>query len=74
MLKMSKYMTLNSVKINNDSVVNTGIVYDISEANNGQTYTNLAAALGTDGRNVPESVRKGGMSVCFILTGCNKYV
>ena len=66
-------MTLNSVKINNDSVVNTGIVYDISKAHNGATYTDLTDALGTNG-GVPAEFREGGMSIRFIHTSNKKYV
>ena len=57
-------------------------VFDISAYNltNGQPtpYADLAAALGTDGANIPLSLRKGGMSVKFIQgnvqTSDNKYV
>lgn len=43
-----------------------GEVFDISVYNNNAVYADLAAALGTNGANVPESLRKGGMSVKFI--------
>lgn len=46
--------------------------YDISAANaTGSTlatYPDLATALGTNGSNIPEALRKGGMSVKFVLT------
>ena len=52
-------------------------VFDISvnNPNNGQPsqYANLEAALGTNGANVPENKRKGGMSVKFINSGTGKY-
>ena len=48
-------------------------VYDISEANNGTTYANLAAAL-NNGNNIPASIRKGGISIEFIQSSDNKYV
>ena len=67
-------MTLNKISINDTTTVNTGIVYDISKAHSGSTYTDLADALGTDGKNVPLEVREGGMSVKFIQTSDNKYV
>lgn len=51
-----------------------GEVFDISEYNSGATYADLAAALGTDGANVPSVVRKGGMSIKFIQSSDNKYV
>ena len=62
---MRKYMSLNRIKINESTVVNTGIVYDISKAT-GQSYETLADALGTGGNNVPLEVREGGMSVRFV--------
>ena len=53
-------------------------VFDISAYNltNGQPtpYEDLRAALGTNGANVPEGVRKGGMSVKFIQTSDNRYM
>lgn len=51
-----------------------GEVFDISAANSGTTYADLTEALGTNGTNVPVSVRKGGMSIKFIQTSDNKYV
>lgn len=57
-------------------VANHGSAFDISEYNkNGATlatYADLSAALSET--NVPESVRKGGMSVKFVQTSDNKYV
>ena len=66
-------MSLNNIKINDNTVINTGVVYDISKATD-QTYDTLADALGTDGRNVPLEVREGGMSVRYVQTSDNKYV
>lgn len=37
-------------------------------------YEDLAAALGTNGVNIPASKRKGGMSIKFIQSSANKYV
>ena len=59
-----------------------GGVFDISKYNltNGQPtpYPDLEAALGSNGDNVPEPLRKGGMSVKFIQgtvqSSDNKYV
>lgn len=55
-----------------------GVVFDISAYNltNGQPtpYADLAAALGTNGANVPEPLRKGGMSVKFVQSSDHKYV
>ena len=58
-------MSLNNIKINDSTVVNTGVIYDISKATN-QTYNTLSGALGTSGNNVPPEVREGGMSVRFV--------
>jgi len=55
-------------------VSTNGSAYDISAANSDTAYADLAAALGMDGENVPEAVRKGGMSVKFVQTSDNKYV
>ena len=57
-----------------------GCVFDISAYKASGTpltpakFANLAAALGTNGANVPVSMRKGGMSVKFIQSSDNKYV
>ncbi len=48
-------------------------VFDISEYNNGAVYTDLSDALGQNGINIPPTIRKGGMSVKFIMND-NKYV
>lgn len=37
-------------------------------------YADLAAAIGTNGANIPEGIRKGGMSVKFVQSSDNKYV
>ena len=37
-------------------------------------YADLAAALGTNGANIPDTLRKGGMSVKFVQSSDNKYV
>lgn len=48
-------------------------VYDISAAHSGTAYADLAAALGTNGANVPANVRQGGMSVEFVNSETLKY-
>ena len=58
-------MSLNKIKINNTTTVNTGVVYDITKAT-GQSYDSLAAAFGTNGNNVPPEVREGGMTIRFV--------
>ena len=58
--------------------VENGGVFDISAFNavgdTLATYTDLEAALGTNGANIPEGVRKGGMSIKFVQSSDNKYV
>lgn len=49
----------------NDTFAGSG-VYDISAEHNNTAYADLIDALGVDGVNVPESIRKGGMSVRFL--------
>ena len=49
-------------------------VFDISVYNNNATYADLAAALGTGGANVPQTLRRGGMSVKYVQSSDNKYV
>ena len=51
-----------------------GEVFDISVYNNNAKYADLAAALGTNGANIPQSLQKGGMSVKFVQSSDNKYV
>ena len=58
-------MALNKIKVNDTTTVNTGVVYDITKAT-GQSYTDLKAALDTNGNNVPLEIREGGMTVRFV--------
>lgn len=55
-----------------------GEVYDISAAAavGGvlTKYADLTAALGTNGANVPEDIRRGGLSIRFVSSSDNKYV
>lgn len=51
-----------------------GEVFDISAYNNNAKYADLEAALGNDGANVPQSLRRGGMSVKYVQSSDNKYV
>ena len=37
-------------------------------------YADLTAALGTNGANIPDALRKGGMSVKFVQSSDHKYV
>lgn len=61
-----------------DVKTQVGEVYDISAANSGQCYEDLTAALGTNGNNVPDGIKRGGMQVKFIQGTApsvdNKYV
>jgi hypothetical protein len=54
------------VQLNKKSIV--GEVFDITEYKAGAKYADLAAALGNNGENVPQNVRKGGMSVKYVNT------
>ena len=56
-----------------DELYETTEIYDVSANNNGNKYINLNAALGTNGANVPDNIRKGGMTVRFINSSTNKY-
>jgi len=49
-------------------------VFDITVYNSNTKYANLTAALGTNGANVPQELRRGGMSVKFVQSSDNKYV
>lgn len=53
-------------------------IFDITVYNSNTKYADLTAALGVDGANVPESIRRGGMSIKFIQDSAqssdNKYV
>lgn len=51
-----------------------GEVFDITAYNSNTKYADLAAALGANGANVPEGVRKGGMSVKYVSNSDNKYI
>ena len=51
-----------------------GEVFDITAYNSNTKYADLSAALGTNGVNIPESLRRGGMSVKFVQNSDNKYV
>ena len=51
-----------------------GEVFDISVYNNNAKYDTLADALGTNGEHVPQSIRRGGMSVKYVQNSDHKYV
>lgn len=50
-----------------------GGVFDITSFHNNTEYADLTAALGTNGANIPENFRKGGMSVKFVRSSNHKY-
>ena len=74
----SEYSWNGSAYVHIDTKTQIGEVFDISayHASGGTLakYADLSAALGTNGANIPESLRKGGMSVKFVLSSDNKYV
>lgn len=74
----SEYSWNGSTYIHLSTKTEVGEVYDISAAHaTGEelaTYADLAAALGTNGANIPQSLRKGGMSVKFVKSSDNKYI
>ena len=49
-------------------------IFDITVYNNNTKYADLTAALGTGGANIPQSLRRGGMSVKYVQSYDNKYV
>jgi len=53
-----------------------GSVYDVSAHNDGTTFASLSALLSSSSLStlIPTAVRKGGMSIKFVLTSDNKYV
>lgn len=53
-----------------------GAVYDVSAHNNSATFASLSALLNAANIDtlIPTSVRKGGMSIKFVLTSDNRYV
>ena len=52
--------------------------YDISAAHASggslATYADITAALGANGANIPEGIRRGGMSVKFVQSSDHKYM
>ena len=76
--KYTEYAWTGTVYTILDVKSSIGEVFDISQYNSVggtlTTYADLAAALGTNGANIPQSLRRGGMSVKFIQSSDNKYV
>ena len=76
--KYSEYAWNGKDYVHISTKTQIGDVFDISayHATGGTlaTYDNLEDALGTNGKNIPQSLRKGGMSVKFVQSSDNKYV
>lgn len=74
----SEYSWDGSAYVHLSTKTQIGEVFDISAYNSNTPYVDLAAALGTNGANIPQALRKGGMSVKFIQgtaqSSDNKYV
>ena len=70
----SEYAWNGSAYIKLSTKSQIGEVYDISTNHADAKYADLAAALGTNGTNVPSSIRKGGMSIKYVNSYDNKYV
>ena len=49
-------------------------VFDITVYHSNTTYSDLTTALGTDGANIPSTLRRGGMSIKYVQTSDNTYV
>ena len=74
----SEYAWNGSQYVHLSTKTQIGEVFDISayHATGGTlaTYADLTAALGTNGANIPDALRKGGMSVKYVQSYDNKYV
>lgn len=70
----SEYAWNGSAYIKLSTKSQVGEVYDISANHADTKYADLAAALGANGKNIPQSLRKGGMSVKFVQSSDNTYV
>lgn len=69
----SEYTWNGSAYVHMDTKSSVGEVFDITDYNSGTKYPDLAAAL-DGGNNIPQSLRKGGMSVKFVQSSDNKYI
>ena len=70
----SEYAWNGSAYIKLSTKSQIGEVYDISANHADTKYSDLTAALGANGANIPQSLQKGGMSVKFVQSSDNKYV
>lgn len=70
----SEYTWNGSTYIKLSTKSQVGEVYDISINHADIKYENLATALGTNGENIPQSLRKGGMSIKYVQSSDNKYI
>ena len=56
-----------------DELYETTEIYDVSINNHEAKYADISAAIGSDGANIPENIRKGGMEIRFINSSTDKY-
>lgn len=70
----SEYTWNGSTYIKLSTKSQIGEVYDISANHANTKYADLASALGTNGDNIPPTLRSGGMSIKFVQSYDNKYV
>lgn len=53
--------------------INLSVPYDISAANSFAEYTDLEDALGSNGSNIPQNLRVGGLTVKFVNSDTGEY-
>ena len=53
--------------------INLSVPYDISAANSSTEYTDLEDALGSNGSNIPQNLRVGGLTVKFVNSDTEEY-
>lgn len=53
--------------------INLSVPYDISAANSSAEYTDLEDALGSNGSNIPQNLRVGGLTVKFVNSDTEEY-
>lgn len=69
----SEYAWNGSAYIKLSTKSQIGEIYDISANHADTKYANLIDALGTNGDNIPPTLRKGGMTIKFVQSSDNKY-
>lgn len=53
--------------------INLSVPYDISAANSSEEYADLETALGSNGENIPQNLRVGGLTVKFVNSDTEQY-